>query len=80
MTADATSVVETRAVKEMLLAQARWKVLARLGGLLLGALAIVTAFQGALVVLVARRPVQRLHPGESRLVLPLQFGGADARR
>lgn len=80
MTADATSVVETPAVKEMLAAQARRKVLARLGGLLLGALAIVTALQGALVVLVARRPAVRLHPGETRLVHPLTFGGADARR
>jgi len=80
VTADATSVVETKAVKEMLAVQARRKVLARLGSLLLGALAIVTALQGALVVLVARWPVERLHPGETRLVLPLTVGGVDARR
>ncbi len=80
MTADATSVVETPAVKEMLVAQARRKVLARLGGLLLGALAFVTVLQGALVVLVVRRPVEHLRVGESRLVLPLQIGGVDARR
>jgi len=80
VTADATSVVETKAVKEMLAAHARRKVLARLGGLLLGALAIVTALQSALLVLVARRPVAHLRPGESRLVLPLTIGGTNARR